>query len=65
MALTNLNSYIENQTMKHIQKLLYEAYQITVCSNGPYPDPDVRQAVWDEYNKLAKKLFNNKIKPKK
>lgn len=64
MALKKLNDYIENPTCKRIQRLLYEAFQITVCCNGPYPNPNVRQAVWDEYNKLAKKLFNNKIKVK-
>ena len=64
MALLGLNSYIPNETCRKIQKLLFEAYQITTCCNGPYPSPEIREAVWQEYNKLAKKLFNNKIKKK-
>jgi hypothetical protein len=64
MAQLTLNSYNPDRVCRDIQKLLYEAYQKATCCNGPYPNPNVRQAVWDEFNKLAKKLFNNKIKVK-
>jgi len=49
---------------RDVQKHLMEAYQIITCSNGRYSDCDYHSAVWEEFNKFARKLFNNKIKKK-
>lgn len=57
-----ISSYQENPTVKKIQKHLYEAYQLSTCSVGPYPDPDDREAVWKAFNLLFYKLIKKRIK---
>lgn len=64
MAIKRLNEYMPNKFDRDVQKHLMEAYQIITCSNGRYSDCDYHSAVWEEFNKFACKLFNNKIKKK-
>lgn len=62
MAIKQLNEYMPNKFDRDVQKHLYEAYQILTCSNGRYSDCDYHHAVWEEFNKFARKIFNNRIK---
>lgn len=64
MAIKRLNEYMENKFDREVQKHLMEAYSILTCSNGRYWDCDYHSAVWDEFNKFARKLFNGRIKKK-
>ena len=64
MAIKRLNEYMENKFDRDVQKHLMEAYSILTCSNGRYWDCDYHSAVWEEFNKFARKIFNNKIKKK-
>lgn len=57
----NLSSYVENRTLKNIQKLLYEAFSKTVCCNGPFPEPEDREKVFKAYSDLFNKLVNKKL----
>ena len=64
MTIKRLNEYMPDKFDREVQKHLMEAYQIITCSNGRYWDCDYHSAVWDEFNKFARKLFNNRIKKK-
>lgn len=56
-----LTKWRNNSTMRSIRDKLAEAYQTTICCNGPYPDPDDRNKVYKEFNRLAWKLFNHRL----
>lgn len=64
MAIKRINEYMPDKFDRMAQEHLIEAYQIITCSNGRYSDCDYHNAVWEEFDKFARKLFNNKIKKK-
>lgn len=64
MAIKKLNEYMSDKFDRDVQYHLMEAYRIITCSNGRYSDCAYLPAVWKEFNKFARKLFNNKIKKK-
>lgn len=62
MEISELSKYRKNSIERDIQNYLRKAYQTAICSNGPYSNPDYHEAVWKEFNSLADKIFNKKIK---
>lgn len=62
MAIKRWTEYLPNKVDRDVQKHLFEAYQLIICSNGRYSDPDYHTPVWKEFNSFAKRLFNNKVK---
>lgn len=52
----------KNKCDKDAQRLLREVYHLMTCSNGHYSHPRMHEAVWNEINGLAERLFNGEIK---
>lgn len=64
MAVKRINEYMPDKFDRMAQEHLIEAAIILTCSNGRYSDCDYHHAVWEEFDKFARKLFNNRIKKK-